>query len=152
MKHRATPEELNQNEIKFVETYLINGNNGSNAYKEAHKDKNYKASTVSVHACKLLKKPNIKAYLKVRQEEIAEKARITTDETFRSMAEIAYFLRGKTKAQKRKDLKEYGQFIVSALRDLAKAQKLFEPEAIIEINNEVYTGPIIMLPQKKKIK
>ncbi len=62
---------------RFADYYLENPNNQAEAYKKA----GYSGSneTCRVEASKLLNNPNIKAYIEMRQKEIADRTTVTVE-------------------------------------------------------------------------
>ena len=62
---------------RFADYYLVNTDNQAEAYRKA----GYAGgpSTCAVEASKLLKSPNIRAYVEMRQEEIREKTSVTVE-------------------------------------------------------------------------
>lgn len=64
-------------ERRFADYYLENPQNQAEAYRRA--GYTGKGSTCKVEACKLLKKPNLRAYIEMRQKEIQDKTTVTVE-------------------------------------------------------------------------
>ena len=68
---------LTQKMRRFADYYLENVDNQSEAYRKAGYSGN--DATCAVEACKLLKNPNVRAYIDMRQKEIQERTTVTVE-------------------------------------------------------------------------
>ena len=76
-------------EAKFLDAYILNGENGTRAYMEAWETDVY--GTAATEAYRLLKKPHIRKALDERRAAISERFQLTTDRVIREIARMAYF-------------------------------------------------------------
>lgn len=70
---------LSNQQRKFCEEYVNNGNNGTQAYLKAYKTCK-KENTAKVNASRLLTKANVIEYIEELQEELKKKAIMTAEE------------------------------------------------------------------------
>ena len=70
---------LSNQQRKFCEEYVNNGNNGTQAYLKAYKTCK-KENTAKVNASRLLTKANVIKYIEELQEELKKKAIMTAEE------------------------------------------------------------------------
>ena len=92
-----TPEDLKKNKIsktqqKFAMQYVLNGENGSSAYRSAYKADEMKASSVWVEASRLLKNPKvalwIEYYRQNQKETILDEFKYTQAQAFNEIDEM----------------------------------------------------------------
>jgi phage terminase small subunit len=76
--------------IEFVEEYIANGRNGRQAYLKVYTSTTNEG-TAAVEACKLLKNPNVSAYLEEREQELRAKYRLSTDDVIKNLSQSLYF-------------------------------------------------------------
>lgn len=89
-------EELNHKQKLFANEYIKNGQNATQAYIQAgYSPKN--ENVAAVEGSKLLRKPNVSAYIDTELKKIEEKAILSRDEILRLLAQGA---RGEMKEQK----------------------------------------------------
>ena len=69
---------LSNQQRKFCEEYVNNGNNGTQAYLKAYKTCK-KENTAKVNASRLLTKANVIEYIEELQEELKKKAIMTAE-------------------------------------------------------------------------
>jgi len=86
-KKKRTKTEAN--ERAFVEEYIANGRNATQAYKKFHP--RVTDRTATVEGSKLLTKPDVQAYLKKREEALQEKLELTTERVLRELARLSFF-------------------------------------------------------------
>lgn len=80
-------EKLNAKQRAFCEEYVRNGYNGTQAYLTVYEcDKD----TAPAGACRMLKKPHVKEYIKEIQKEVFEAACISGERIALKLAEIAF--------------------------------------------------------------
>lgn len=72
---------------KFVEAYVANGGNGTEAAKTA----GYSPKTARSQAARLLADDNISGAVASRRADLLEKFELTTERTLREIARLAYF-------------------------------------------------------------
>lgn len=72
----------------FCEEYVANGYNATKAYNAAYPDAG--EGTVRVNSCKLLKRDDIKNYIKQLQKERFEALNISAERIAEKLAEIAF--------------------------------------------------------------
>jgi phage terminase small subunit len=76
----------------FADSYLVNGNNGTRAYLENFKTN--KASSAGVGANKILKRPEVKAYIDLHKlystDEILNSMTVTKDRVLDEEAKLAF--------------------------------------------------------------
>jgi hypothetical protein len=148
---QLTKDGLSDNDRYFVHQYLSLDRVGKAAWKVVHPNASEK--TCEVEASKCLGKPKIQAYLLELEKEQFKEIGISRKNTLRGLSRVGYMLNYTPRKDLKKDIKEIGTQVVSALDKLAKAQKIYQPEVELNIETEgdVYTGPILMLPAKKAV-
>lgn len=78
---------LSNQQRKFCEEYVNNGNNGTQAYLLAYKTCK-KENTAKVNASRLLTKANVIEYIEELQEELKKKAIMTAEERMRWLTKV----------------------------------------------------------------
>ena len=144
---RRDSKGLTDNDNLFIAHYMENGRIGTQAYKSVHPKCNDR--TAGQEAYEILKRPEIQAEIKEKEQEIFNSLGISTQKTIKLMASIAY-MHDNVKGKKLETLlKSVGGHITSNLSNLAKAQKMYAPDVIVNFEGDEYTGPILLLPAKK---
>ena len=64
--------KLTEQQQKFVLTYIINGNNATDAYKAAYDCKKMKDESINVEASKMLKHPKVSLWIKQANANVQE--------------------------------------------------------------------------------
>jgi len=80
-------DKLNSRHLAFIDEYIVNGLNGTEAYLKIY---NCKSHTARVNAAKLLANANVKAELNNRLKSSAEKMGITRERLLKAMGNIAF--------------------------------------------------------------
>ena len=73
--------------ILFIEAYLANGGNATNAAKAA----GFSAKSAHQQGCDLLKHPKVIHRLEQRKQEIAQKYALTTENVLKSLSQAIFF-------------------------------------------------------------
>lgn len=79
--------KLSPKHLMFCEEYLIDSN-ATRAYRKVYNTKNDAAAAVSAN--RLLRKPNVEAYINDKRKSIAEKLGITQERVLEAFAAIAF--------------------------------------------------------------
>jgi hypothetical protein len=145
VEHGMTPGEK-----AFAIEWLSNGRIGLDAWQTTHPG--CSKNTAVVNASKTLSKANIQAYILELEEQQFKELGISPKKTMAAISRIAYRMSAVDEKSFDKKLKMIGTHVVTSLRDLAKIQKLFEPDVVVNLENTEYTGPIIMMPTKKSVR
>lgn len=74
--------------MEFIETYLANGYNASQAYRTVFKNENMATATSA--AVKIMARPDAKAYLAKRSKEIFESLHITAERIIEELAKVGF--------------------------------------------------------------
>lgn len=80
----ANHDGIAAREHAFIEAYLSNGNNATQAAKTA----GYSEKSAHVYGCNLLKKANVAKIISERQSELASKYKLTTEDVLAELAKI----------------------------------------------------------------
>ena len=86
-KATSSQAAAEQRRTLFIEAYLANGGNATNAAKAA----GFSEKTAHVQGCVLLKHPKVIHRLDERRKELAQKYELTTENVIRSLAQAVYF-------------------------------------------------------------
>jgi len=86
VKQGTSRAQAAQRRVVFVEVFVSNGGNGTDAAIQA----GFSARTAGVTASQLLKDPNVSAAIKARQAELAEKHKLTTESVIAELAKIVH--------------------------------------------------------------
>ena len=87
MKASPSAEAVEQRRKAFVERYLVNGYNAS----EAAAFVGFSAATAGTKGCQLLAEPWVKEQVRTRMQAVVTKAELTTERWAKEMAAIAHF-------------------------------------------------------------
>src|SRR6478736_1362780 len=77
---------MNEKQKAFIEEYLINGNNATDAYQKAYPKSKY--DTARANGAKLLANTSIQAYLQSKKQITAERNNISKDQIIAVIASI----------------------------------------------------------------
>lgn len=78
--------KINNSHLTFIETWLSNGNNATDAYLKAFPTATY--TTARTEGSKMLTKPNIKEIIEEKKRELAAKCMITKEELLADLKHI----------------------------------------------------------------
>ena len=81
-------DKLTLKQEKFVQEYLSNGGNATQAYKVAYDAKNTSSKTINENASRMLAKSKIKARLNEYQEKTQETVLYTAEKSFNKLNEL----------------------------------------------------------------
>ena len=118
-KERKSMNELNKAQKAFCREYVLNNNNGRNAYKKAYPSKTRKDATTDVNASQLLCNPKVKQYVEELQKEAREEFSITREKQAKTLEDII-----------NRNAKTDDRVVISALQEQAKLFGLYESSKI----------------------
>jgi hypothetical protein len=149
-KKRTGEHGLTAGDRAFAIEWLSNGRIGQEAWQATHPG----CSVISsrVNASRALAQANVQALILELEEQAFKELGISPKKTMAAISRIAYRMSAVDEKSFDKKLKMIGTHVVTSLRDLAKIQKLFEPDVVVNLENTEYTGPIIMMPTKKNVR
>ena len=81
-------DKLTLKQEKFVQEYLSNGGNATQAYKVAYDAKNTSSKTINENASRMLANSKIKARLNEYQEKTQETVLYTAEKSFNKLNEL----------------------------------------------------------------
>lgn len=81
-------DKLTLKQEKFVQEYLSNGGNATQAYKIAYDSNNMTDKTINENASRMLSNSKIKARLNEYQEETKNRVLYTAEQSFKKLDEI----------------------------------------------------------------
>ncbi len=134
MNHNRDENMLSDAEYMFIEEWLTNGYNQSKAYRTIHPEVN--ANSANVESSKLMKNPNIQAFIQERKKQIRENTNIEIG----YIVQEIYNVIANAKSQARQD----NHCILKALDQLSKLGGLYVQKTEITTKGEQpLFGPII---------
>lgn len=86
-KPGTTPEAAQARRLKFVEAYISNGENATDAAIAA----GFSAHTAGSQGSRLLKDVNVQAQIRERRAQLLNKLELTTEAVLRSLAQAVFF-------------------------------------------------------------
>ena len=81
-------KELTEKQEKFVQEYLTNGGNATQAYKSAYNCENMQFDTINNRAYELCKHSGIKARIQAHRQSIKDKFEYTVEDSFKQLDEL----------------------------------------------------------------
>lgn len=81
-------DKLTLKQEKFVQEYLSNGGNATQAYEVAYPGTKMTKKQIGIEAFKMLQNPKISLVLKNYQEEVKETVLYTAEQSFKKLDEI----------------------------------------------------------------
>lgn len=91
-------KSLTQNELNFIQEYLVNGNNAYQAYKKAYPKASDK--TAKTNSNDVMQRPLIIEYLKTFKTQTEEQLKIDRDYLIRECLELIEFCKSEQKKDK----------------------------------------------------
>ncbi|HET6631516.1 MAG TPA: terminase small subunit [Rhodanobacteraceae bacterium] len=85
---KAEPRPINEREVAFCEHYRLHFNAGA-AYTAAGYDA--RGKTAYNAGLRMLKRPQVQAYLAQRREDLKERMQLEHDDVLRALADLAFF-------------------------------------------------------------
>lgn len=79
---------LNLNQMEFVEKYIANGYNATQAYLDVYDTNNHKTAESAAH--RLLKKPGVNEYVEVRRKEYFDSLAIDAKRIIEELAKVGF--------------------------------------------------------------
>lgn len=86
VKPGTSKEQTARRRVKFVENYISNGGNGA----EAAKDAGFSDKTAYSQASRMLKDVKVIALIRERQDELANRHRLTTESVIAELSKIVH--------------------------------------------------------------
>ena len=90
---------LTQKQEKFVQEYITNGGNATQAYKTAYDCDNMKSAVINVKAIELLKNGKVSVRLQEHKEKLQKKFFYTTEQSFNKLEELQSLATAKANIQ-----------------------------------------------------
>lgn len=119
-KHK--PDALTLNQLKFIDEYLIDGNQTQAAIRAGYK-------SPSAQGSRLLNNETIKAEIKKRQDEITKKKGYTREYFINKLEELIEDCYTDEKTDRASILKAYDMII--------KMVGYYSPDTLVQVNNNV---------------
>lgn len=81
--------EINDAHVAFIENYLSNGYNATQAYIDVYKSKSSRPVAQKLSAG-VMKKPEVRAYIDMRSKEMFEDLNITAERIIEELAKVGF--------------------------------------------------------------